>query len=92
MILNTIIIIALTLLTILILVIWYKMKFTLDDKGFDVSFFWWHFPDVPNMIKLIIRTKDKAKKKGYLLILLSLILAIIFTAGLFALSIIKEWL
>ncbi|MGK7397177.1 MAG: hypothetical protein ACNS62_21550, partial [Candidatus Cyclobacteriaceae bacterium M3_2C_046] len=92
MIVKVILIIAFTILTLLILVIWYIMKFTLDNKGYDVNFFWWHFPDVPNMIKLIIKTKEKKEKRGYVLILLSLLMAIIITAGLFALSIVFEWL
>jgi hypothetical protein len=87
-----IMIITFTLLALTANVIWYKMKFILRDNDYDVSMFFSHFSDIPNMINLIKRTNDKADKKAYLGLLLGLFANIMLFAGLMVLALILKWI
>lgn len=57
-------------------VFWYKIKFILDENDYFVSYFYSHLTDIPNFIKLIIKEKDKGKKKKYIKLLLFLLVSI----------------
>lgn len=85
-------IIIFTLLAISANVIWYKMKFILRDNDYDVSMFFSHFSDIPNMINLIKKTTDSKDRKSYLGLLLGLIANLILFAGLMILTFQLQWI
>lgn len=88
----TLMIITFTLLAITANVIWYKMKFILRDNDYEVSMFFSHFADIPNMVKLIRKTSDKNEKRTYLGLLLGLFTNISLFAGLMIISFKLQWI
>ena len=68
------------------------MKLILKDKDYDVHFFFSHLSDIPNMISLIRKTKDKTDKRDYILLLSGLFINILIFVGLIVLSIKMEWI
>ena len=68
----------------LVNVLWYGCKSELRAKGFDVSWFWNHFSDIPNMHRLIREEQDAAQQLKYKLLLYSLYGTIaVFVFGMF---------
>ena len=56
-------------------VLWYRAKFLLRSRGFQVSFIW-HFSDIPNMHRLISREADPTRRRSALVLLIALYISI----------------
>ena len=62
----------------------YWIKFTLKQNGYEVSWFWNHLRDIPNMWRLAKNTENPTLRKRYYLMTLGLpIGSIIFIATFF---------
>jgi hypothetical protein len=59
-------------------VLWWRAKFLLRSRGFHVSFFFWDFPDIPNMHRLISRETDPTRRRNALVLLVALYISIAF--------------
>jgi hypothetical protein len=60
-------------------VLWYRIKFLLRSKGYEVHWFYGHLGDIPNMVRLIGATSDKEPRVRYI----ALLVALLGTTGLF---------
>ncbi|MEN8251767.1 MAG: hypothetical protein ABFS32_22800 [Bacteroidota bacterium] len=70
--------------------LWYNIKGTLKEKGYEVSYFWRHGADIVNLVKLIKCTEDSDKRRSYQLMLWFLILGIVLFVGLALLAFINK--
>jgi hypothetical protein len=69
---KVILIILITALVLFITMIWYKIKFILDENDYHVDYFFQHFTDIPNFIKLIRKEKERSSRKSYIYLLVIL--------------------
>ena len=57
--------------------LWYWIKFTLKSHDYEVSWFWNHFRDIPNIFRLARSVENKTEKTKYKTMGVSLILGLI---------------
>jgi len=57
--------------------LWYWIKLTLKSHDYEVSWFWNHFRDIPNIFRLAQTVENKSEKTKYRTMGISLILGII---------------
>ena len=75
-------------IVILTNVLWYRIKFLLRSKGYEVHWFYGHFSDIPNMVRLIGATADEELRVGYI----SLLVGLLASMGLFVFLIARLFL
>lgn len=78
-----ILIITTSTLVLLVIIIWYKIKFILDDNKYHVNYFFQHFTDIPNFVSLIKKEKDSIQRNSYIKLLTSLTVILILTISCF---------
>jgi hypothetical protein len=60
-------------LVLLANILWYRMKVLLRRNGYEVSWLFRHWRDIPNFARLIGQTEDSRVRRNYRIIFISLL-------------------